>query len=114
MKNPKVPRAYDEDLDRWIDLPHVMEVCPTCRGKGSRVNPAVDGWSYNDEHVDEEFVSNYFSGLYDVQCDTCSGLRVIAVPDESLCPSHLLQQWNKDRDDEALAAEMARMESRYF
>lgn len=54
-------------------------VCPGCGGEGKTVNPNVDahGLSADDFRDDPDFAADYFSGLYDVACGACGGLRVI-------------------------------------
>lgn len=53
-------------------------VCPRCRGNGEIVNPEVDGNGISAEQFDDDldFRENYFSGVYDVACPCCNGLRV--------------------------------------
>lgn len=61
------------------------EVCPTCQGKGSHVNRAIDGHGMTyDEMYDAgtEFVEDYLGGTYDVPCEECKGLRVVLVANE--------------------------------
>ena len=55
-------------------------VCPRCEGRGSHVNPAVDGNGLTAEDFDElgdDFREGYFSGVYDVECSECHGQRVV-------------------------------------
>jgi hypothetical protein len=95
-----VQRLFDEiDTRRMIgilerDLPgfegpiHVTleyEVCGTCEGKGTHVNPSIDshGLSAEDFDEDPDLAENYFGGLYDVPCAECKGERLILVPSES-------------------------------
>lgn len=67
-----------------VTLPARYAVCPDCQGRGSRVNPAIDGHGLGAEAFeDDDFRQAYFSGAYDVNCQHCQGLRVVAVPDES-------------------------------
>jgi hypothetical protein len=53
-------------------------VCPTCSGRGSVVDPALDasGLSYEDLG-DRQFRSDYFEGKLNVQCGECGGKRVV-------------------------------------
>lgn len=67
-------------------LPATFEVCPRCRGKGTHVNPAVDGSGLSQEDFDEggpEFFEDYMSGVYDVACYECGGKRLVEAPDFS-------------------------------
>ena len=78
---------YTETEDEIVhELPSKYEVCPRCHGKGSHVNPNVDGHglTWEDFDQDPDFKEAYFSGVYDVACYECKGKRVIEVPDESL------------------------------
>ncbi len=72
------------DWDVEQEIPIRWEVCGTCEGKGSHVNPGIDahGLSREDFDEDPDFAEDYFSGRYDVQCNECDGRRVVPVPDE--------------------------------
>lgn len=68
--------------DREIgEVSFEWEVCPTCRGNGSHVNPSIDrqGIDPAEFRRDPEFADRYFSGAYDQPCSQCGGRRV--VPD---------------------------------
>lgn len=57
-------------------------VCSRCRGKGTHVNPNIDGNGLPDECVnDPEFMESYMSGVYDVRCSECDGNKVLDVVD---------------------------------
>jgi hypothetical protein len=58
-----------------------FEVCPTCCGKGTFVNPDIDrhGLSREDFDNDPEFEEDYRRGRYNVQCTHCEGARVVPV-----------------------------------
>jgi hypothetical protein len=68
--------------DAW-DFPARFEVCQTCEGKGSHVNPDVDGHGISAEEFDEDrdFSEDYRCGRYDVPCYECQGRRVVPVID---------------------------------
>lgn len=61
-------------------LPARLEVCGTCDGKGSHVNPSIDSHGITGEEWardwDDESREAYMSGRYDVQCYECAGKRV--------------------------------------
>lgn len=61
------------------------EVCPTCRGSGSHVNPSIDrqGIDPAEFRRDPEFADQYFSGAYDQTCSQCGGRRVVPSPTPS-------------------------------
>jgi hypothetical protein len=70
-----------------VELPGKYEVCPRCEGRGSIVNPSVDGNGISPEQFaeDPDFEEAYFSGVYDIHCPECEGKRVVAVPDVKAC-----------------------------
>jgi hypothetical protein len=76
--------AVESDLTE-IALPATFDVCETCRGKGSHVNPSIDshGLTAEDFAEDPEFREDYVSGRYDVPCAECAGRRVVPVVDET-------------------------------
>ena len=76
--------TFDKDGDELVlELPAKFEVCGTCEGRGTHVNPSIDGngLSAEDFAEDPDFEEAYFRGDYDVQCHTCHGEKVVAVPD---------------------------------
>jgi predicted metal-binding protein len=72
--------------DREYSLPGRYAVCDRCEGKGSHVNPNVDGNGLSAEDFDENpgFFEDYMAGVYDVTCSTCKGQRVVLEPNKSL------------------------------
>lgn len=69
-----------------IELPMKFEVCSRCAGKGTHVNPSVDGHGITQSERENEWSHDewegYLSGAYDVTCDDCRGQRVMPVVDE--------------------------------
>jgi len=61
-----------EDQGPWL-------VCPVCNGEGKTVNPNIDcnGLTREDFDDDPDFREDYMSGMYDITCQACRGLRVI-------------------------------------
>jgi len=61
------------------EVPAKYEVCGTCNGKGSHVNPSIDsnGLSAEDFAEDRDFEEMYFSGGFDVSCNECKGNKVV-------------------------------------
>jgi RecJ-like exonuclease len=91
------PYVIDDDGDE-VTLPYRMEVCPQCNGKGSRVNPAIDGNGIcSDDEIwqDEDFREGYFSGRYDIVCDECNGRNVVEVLDREACKPSLLAMYDE-------------------
>jgi hypothetical protein len=78
--------VYDpeEDADIEYDVPVTFQVCDTCNGKGSHVNPSIDcnGLSREDFDEDPDFAEAYFEGQYDVPCYGCGGKRVTPEIDQ--------------------------------
>lgn len=75
-----------------IVLPATFEVCETCDGRGSHVNPSIDSHGISPEEFaeDPDFAEDYFSGVHDVGCAECGGKRVVlAVDRERADPAHL-------------------------
>lgn len=76
--------TFDKDGDEVVlNLPAKFEVCGTCEGRGTHVNPNIDGNGLTAEDFaeDPDFEEAYFRGDYDVTCKTCHGARVVAEPD---------------------------------
>lgn len=86
-----------------IELPVKMAVCPRCDGKGTHVNPAIDGHGISPEEFrdDPEFGEAYFRGDYDVRCETCDGRNVVPVPDWAKMPPEHVKAYKKQIDEEA-------------
>lgn len=104
--------GFDDD---WVPEPHVIilracyEVCGTCDGKGSHVNPDIDcggisgddpfweddydyddDWDYcDDDDGPQRQTSRYMRGDYDVACYECGGKRVVPVPRDDNNPDDL-------------------------
>jgi hypothetical protein len=87
-----------EYQDEQYELPSRFELCPRCEGRGTHVNPAVDGNGISPEEFaeDPDFAESYFSGLYDVPCHTCGGRRVVEVPDEGRCDGYTLELYYRE------------------
>jgi hypothetical protein len=84
-----------------IELPAVYGVCPRCQGRGTHVNPAIDGNGLTREDFDEDpdFEESYFRGDYDVQCYECRGKRVVAVLDRKRCSKADAAAYDRQLDD---------------
>lgn len=110
---------------QWVDgasithhLPVRLEVCGTCRGHGTRVNPSIDGNGITSSEMDElgdDFRDDYMAGIYDVQCSTCEGRNVVPVVDEDRADPVILEAYYADMEDaareDASEARLRRMES---
>ena len=87
-----------------VTLPTKFEVCPRCEGKGTHVNPSIDGngitsdqWA---EWTDDER-DDYFNGVYDVTCYTCRGANVVPVVDRKRATSAQLKAYDRQTRDMA-------------
>jgi hypothetical protein len=57
-----------------------FEVCWSCDGHGSYVNPNLDRGGISPDEMwewGEDFVEGYFNGSFDQICDACGGNRVL-------------------------------------
>lgn len=102
--------GYDEE----VELPMKYEVCPTCQGRGSHVNPSIDSHGITaeewDRDWDDEDRQMYMSGEYDVPCYECGGKRVVETVDESRCSPEHLAAWDEQCRQEAMDRATERME----
>ena len=80
----------DEDGEEIVhEFPSTKEVCSNCRGEGTHLTPGMRDHAYSQEDFENEFDTDeqeaYFTrgGRYDVTCESCDGLRVVDVIDES-------------------------------
>lgn len=98
-----------------ITLPARFEVCPTCEGRGSHVNPSIDAGGITGsewaEWGDEERES-YRRGAYDVACYDCAGQRVVPEVDADAADPEALKRvraWEREQAafDAMCAAERA-------
>jgi len=103
----------DEETGEVMEFPAKYEVCSTCQGKGTHVDPGVDccGLTSEDFSDDPDFREDYISGTYDVQCYECKGERVVPEIDEehlSDRQKEVLKQWrHKEEADYRYARESA-------
>jgi len=99
------PISSDENaqVEFEAELPAKYEVCDRCRGKGTHVNPNIDGNGLTAEDFaeDPDFKEDYFSGVYDVTCQECEGLRVVPVLDEENIPPKILKMYREDQEQQA-------------
>ncbi|MHC4400503.1 MAG: hypothetical protein ACYTG0_12570 [Planctomycetota bacterium] len=96
---------FETEDEELVEIPACYEVCPTCRGKGSHVNPSIDDCGLSREEFDEDpqFARDYFSGRYDQRCNECGGKRVVPVPDEKRCPKERLEEYLEHEREQAQA-----------
>lgn len=97
---PEARYSEEEDQTVWW-LPAEAEVCETCDGRGTYVNPAIDahGISREEFDADPEFEEAYFSGAYNETCETCHGLRIQLVVDRRV-PDEKAERFHRIADGE--------------
>lgn len=102
------PTKLGEEIDaeETIELPGKYEVCDRCGGKGTHVNPSIDGHGMSmDEFYgpdwDDEEREMYMTGGYDVGCYDCGGKRVVLVVDDEACDKKLLEEYYECMDRQA-------------
>ena len=95
--------AEDNDGEVEHTLPCRWEVCPTCDGNGTHVNPSIDAHGLTREDFDDDpgFAEDYHGGVYNVICYECGGRRVVAVPDENRSDPAVLKTFNDEVQAEA-------------
>jgi len=72
--------------DGYIALPFIFDVCPTCQGKGSYVNPNIDSHGICSDEWSSwscEEQEGYLNGYYDITCAECNGQRVVPIIDKT-------------------------------
>lgn len=102
---------YTADCEYCIvSVPVCFDVCPTCNGRGSHVNPSIDcdGLSAEDFAEDPDFAEDYVQGFYDVPCYGCHGRNVVPSLDRKRTPAAVVAAIDSQRDFAAdYAAECA-------
>ena len=96
--------VYNEkDEETIVEFPTKFEVCGTCNGKGTHVNPSIDANGITQSEMYElgpEFEDEYFSGAYDVTCNECHGKRVVSVPDLDRLTPEQKEAWEYHLESE--------------
>ena len=80
----KAYRKWLQDLggSATVSCESKFEICETCQGRGTYVNPSIDSGGITAsewEEWDEDDREDYWSGRYDITCSQCSGQKVIQV-----------------------------------
>lgn len=121
-----ITRPSGDAIESWLDadrgeLPEEFfvvqrgfEVCPTCEGHGTHVNPSIDAGGISREFFedDPDFAEAYTSGGYDVTCSGCDGLRV--VHKRPICNHPLWAAWTAWLDEVCEDDPSDVSEARYF
>ncbi len=75
----------DDGVTVELEIPARWEVCSTCNGAGSHVNPAIDGHGITQEERDRDWSpeewEGYMRGAYDVTCYECDGRTTVLAAD---------------------------------
>lgn len=106
--NQKTMKAIVEVDETDKEVSFKFEVCPTCNGRGSHVNPSIDcgGITQEDFNNDPSFASDYMDGVYHVPCYQCKGKNVVPVCNDSKYVNYLQElQEELDEMEEIYAAE---------
>ncbi len=113
-------RNCERDAERTLDMPQpdgsyvtvtlptTWVVCPTCSGRGSHVNPAIDcnGLTAEDFAADPDFAEEYFSGSYDQVCNRCAGRTTVREIDYARLTDEQRAQLDAEAEaDAAMEAE---------
>lgn len=118
VPNPAFETTGDENEPEFVEvvLPAKYEVCDTCDGKGSHVNPSIDAHGISGEEFadDPDFEESYFEGHYDVTCYGCGGARVVPVVDEDRARKEDLALYQTHQEECGQADAEERAEARYF
>ncbi len=106
VKECGVELGEEVDFEEEIRLPAKYVVCSRCEGKGTHVNPSIDGHGitaeeWNGPDWSEEDKENYLTGFYDVACYECSGKRVTLAVDEDACDKKLYEEYVNYLDEKA-------------
>jgi len=84
------------EVEDTYELPCKYVVCSRCNGKGTHVNPSIDGNGITSSEWaewDDEEKDHYMSGAYDVSCEECHGLRVVPEVDAERCDPVILKAY---------------------
>mgnify|MGYP006262608539 CR=1 FL=1 len=94
----------DPESDGYINLRTHFIVCPTCKGKGTQMNPSIANAVYTREDFDEDpdFTENYFSNTYDIPCLECRGIRVVPEPDPELNTPEDMEKYRNYIEEKAM------------
>ena len=86
---------YTDDSQRTVELPSKREVCDTCNGDGTVLNPAIS--PYGDGSFtasewgeacdgDPDFAHDYMhTKIYHINCPDCKGNKVVDRIDHTRC-----------------------------
>ena len=118
IPNPKFEMTDDDNEPEFVTLvlPARYEVCDTCGGKGSHVNPSIDAHGISGEEFaeDPDFHDSYLEGHYDVTCYGCGGARVVPVVDDERASKADLELYEEHAAEQTAYDAEEASEARYF
>jgi len=95
---------WETEDDEGNSVTHKLQskwaVCGMCDGDGKHVNPSIDA-SGLDFYGEPEFEQEYMSGMYDITCNECKGLRVVPVLADTTDLGKQYQQHRRELYDDA-------------
>lgn len=110
--NPTI--TFVDDNDEEHELPARWRVCGTCDGRGTHVNPSVDGHGIGAEEWERDWSDEeregYFRGDYDVTCYECKGRTTVMAVDRESCDPELYKKYQEHLREERSYAAMEEME----
>ena len=110
--------VYEDGDEEDFQLPAKFELCPKCKGKGSHMNPNIDGHGITSDEWErdwsEEEKESYRNGDYDVTCSKCNGEKVIKVVDEKAITPGMKPHYDAYVKQEQEKAAEVRQEKRDF
>ena len=105
------PFYYDEEGE-IVHLPYKWEICSQCRGEGmSSAYLGAFTWNELDEQG-EEFIEEYFAGVYDRPCDCCHGSGKITFPDYDKMTEEQVKRYEEKIQEDIEYEAMVRAEKR--
>jgi len=84
----------DEGEAVMHEFPALFEVCPTCEGQGTHVNPSIDASGYYPDEDDDNGYDYEASA-----CGTCHGKRVVLEIDRRASDPDMLARYDAHLDD---------------
>jgi hypothetical protein len=84
------------------EFPARFEVCPTCEGRGTHVNPSIDASGYYADE-DEDYIPDddepAYPHAFEQTCGTCHGKRVVLEIDRRAADPDMLARYDAHLDD---------------
>lgn len=102
----------DDGYEQEFRIPAKWEICDDCEGDGTVLRDGLRGVAFTQEEMNEDpdFAESYFSGAYDVPCQTCTGSGKVKVPDERRAKPEVLARYQQEQANIAADQRMSRIE----